>query len=46
MTLKFYTSVAKRLKLEVRKFLRVILMFVEVTGDKLVGVFVPPPHPE
>ena len=35
--LKFYTSVAKRLKLKVRKFLGLIPTFVEVTGEKLVG---------
>ena len=33
MALKFYTSVAKGLKLKVRMF----FMFVEVTGEKLVG---------
>ena len=33
----FYTSVAKRLKLNVRKFLGLIPTFVEVTGEKLVG---------
>ena len=37
MVLKFYTSIAKRLKLKVKKFLRVIFMFVEVTGEKLIG---------
>ena len=37
MALKFYASVAKRLKLKVKKFLRLIFMFVEVTGEKLVG---------
>ena len=35
--LKFCISVAKRLKLKVRKFWGLILMFVEVTGGKLVG---------
>ena len=35
--LRFYTSVAKGLKLQVRKFWRLILTFVEVTGEKLVG---------
>ena len=35
--LKFYKSVAKRLKLKVRKFLGLIPTFVEVTGEKLVG---------
>ena len=47
--LKFYTSVAKGLKLKVRKFLGLIPTFVEVTGEKLVGgggAFLPPPlHP-
>ena len=33
IALKFYTSVAKGLKLKVRMF----FMFVEVTGEKLVG---------
>ena len=35
--LKFYASVAKRLKLKVRKFLGLIPTFVEVTGEKLIG---------
>ena len=35
--LKFYTSLSKGLKLKVRKFRRLILTFVEVTGKKLVG---------
>ena len=47
MPFKFYTSVAKGLKLKVRKILRLIFMFVEVTGEKLVGneggLFAPPP---
>ena len=37
MVLKFYTSVAKGLKLKIRKFLRLLFMFVEVTGEKLVA---------
>ena len=46
MTLKFYTSVAKRLKLKVRKFWELIPTFVEITGEKLVGgAFRPPPPP-
>ena len=49
MPFKFYTSVAKGLKLKVRKILRLIFMFVEVTGEKLVGneggLFAPPPPP-
>ena len=36
--LKFYTSLAKGLKVKVRKFLGLIPTFVEVTGKKLVGV--------
>ena len=41
MTLKFYTSVTKDLKLKVRKFWRLIPTFVEVTWEKLVGGFRP-----
>ena len=42
--LKFYTSVAKGLKLKVRKFLGLIPTFPEVTEEKLVGgAFLPPP---
>ena len=37
MSLKFDTSVVKGLKLKVRKFLRLIPMFVEVTGEKSEG---------
>ena len=37
MVLKFYTSLAKGLKLKVRKFRGLIFMFVEITGGKLVG---------
>ena len=37
MALKFYTSVAKGLKLKVRKFLGIIPTFVEATGEQLVG---------
>ena len=39
IALKFYTSfsVANGLKLKVRKLWRLILTFVEVTGEKLVG---------
>ena len=36
--LKFCTSVAKELKLKVRNFWRPNLTFVEVTGERLVGV--------
>ena len=44
---KFYTSLSKRLKLKVRNFGGLIPMFVEVTGEKLVGVafLLPPPLP-
>ena len=37
MNLKFCTSVAKRLKLKVRKFLGLILTFAKVIEEKLVG---------
>ena len=42
--LKFYTSLAKGLKLKVRKFWGLILSFVEVKGEKLLreGSFCPP----
>ena len=41
--LKFYTSLANRLKLKVRKFWGLIPTFLEVTGEKLVGgTFLPP----
>ena len=51
VALKFYTSVAKELRLKVREFCGKIPTFVEVTGEKLVGeTFLPPapfpPHPE
>ena len=43
---KFYTSVAKRLKLKVIKFGGLNPTFVEITGEKLVEeVFLPPPPP-
>ena len=38
MTLKFYTSVAKGLKLKVRKFGGLCPTFVEVTWEKVVVV--------
>ena len=42
-TLKFYTGVAKGLKLKVRNFWGLNATFVEVTGEKLVrGNFCPP----
>ena len=45
--LKLYTTVAIGLKLKVRKFLGLIPVYVEVTGEKLVwgAVFAPPPPP-
>ena len=43
MALKFYTSVAKVLKVKVKKLLRLIPMLVEVTREKLVGGFFAPP---
>ena len=45
MNLKFYTSLSKGLKLKVKKFLGLILTFVEVTGENLVGgaCLTPPP---
>ena len=43
--LNFYFSVAKELKLTVRRFWGLIPTFVEVTGKKLVGdILAPPPH--
>ena len=41
--MKFYTSVAKGLKLKVRKFWGLIPTFVEVTGKILVGGLFDPP---
>ena len=35
--MKFHASVTKVLKLKVRNFLGLVLTFVEVTGEKLVG---------
>ena len=42
---KFYTSVTKGLKLKVRMFCGLILTFIEVTGEKLVGGTFPPTLP-
>ena len=39
MALKFYTSVAKVLKVKVKKLLWLIPMLVEFTREKLVGGF-------
>ena len=44
--LKFYTSVAKGLRLKIEKFWRLIATFVEVTGEKLVGKPFWSAHPE
>ena len=46
MALNFYARVAKGLKLKVRKFWWITLMFVEVKREKLVGgLFDSPPPP-
>ena len=37
INLKFYTSMAKGLKLKARKFLRLFSTFVEVPEEKLIG---------
>ena len=43
-SLKFYKSLSKGLKLQVRKFRGLTPTFIEVTGEKLVGgPFCPPP---
>ena len=45
--LKFYISVAKELKLKVRKFWGLIPTIVKVTGEELAGgLFAPSPYPE
>ena len=46
--LRFYTSVAKELKVKVRMFWGLVPTFVEVIREKLVrrGGFLPYPHPE
>ena len=47
MNLKFYTSVAKGLKLRLKTFWRLIPKFAEVTRDKLVeGEFCAPASPQ
>ena len=44
MALKFYTIVAKGLKLKVRKFCWLIPTFAEIAWEKLLeGLFGPPP---
>ena len=42
INLKFYTIVAKGLKLKLRKFLGLIPTFAEVTEEKLLGGLLPP----
>ena len=42
MTLNFYISVAKGLKLKARKFCGLSLTFVEVTGEGEATVKLPP----
>ena len=47
MVLKFYASVPKTLKLNVRMFLGLIPTNIEVTEEKRVGeTYLSPPHPE
>ena len=46
MTLKFYISVSKELKLKVRRFWGLISPFAEVTGEKLVEGLLSSAHPE
>ena len=47
MALKFYTSMAKGLKLKVRMFRGLIPTFVEVVGEKLIrGTSLALPHLE
>ena len=41
MVLKFYNSVEKVVNLKFKKFWKLISMFVEVTGEKLVGDLLP-----
>ena len=41
--LKFYTSMSKELQFKVRKFWKIILTFVDVAGEKLVGDHFGPP---
>ena len=43
MALKFYSSIAKWLKLKVRKIWAQIPTFIEVTGEKLLGDLFDPP---
>ena len=45
MVLKFHTNMTKGSKLKARRFLGLVLTFVEVTGEKLVGRELLAPHP-
>ena len=40
IALKFYTGVTKKLQLKIKKFLGLILTFVEVAGEKLIVTLV------
>ena len=47
MTLEFYTRVAERLKLKIRKFFGLRITFVKVTGEKMArGLFDLAPNTE
>ena len=47
IALKFYASVAKGLKLKVKRYWGIIATFVEVTGEAMVGgEFCAPPPPK
>ena len=43
IALKFYASVAKGLKVKVKRFWGIIATFVEVTGETMVGGILRPP---
>ena len=45
MVLKFNTNMAKGSKLKARRFWGLVLTFVEITGEKLVGGELFAPHP-
>ena len=45
MTMKFYTSVPKGLKLKVKKVDGLSFTFVAVTGEKLIRRLICSPHP-
>ena len=46
MALRFCTIVAKELKLKVKRLCGLILAYVEVAGEKVVGGAFLHPHPE